>query len=73
MTATSTPVHDESELSIRGSERSVLVAEENHEARVFLADNLTCDGYNVWTADSREQALAILAVEHLVQRPISLL
>jgi DNA-binding response OmpR family regulator len=32
---------------------------------VFLAENLTCDGYHVWTADSREHALAILAVEHV--------
>jgi DNA-binding response OmpR family regulator len=32
---------------------------------VFLADNLTCDGYHVWTADSRDEALTILAVEHL--------
>jgi DNA-binding response OmpR family regulator len=32
---------------------------------VFLADNLSCDGYHVGTADSREQALAILAAEHL--------
>jgi len=65
MATTSTAVHDESELAIRGRERNVLVAEEDHGARGFLADNLTCDGYHVWTADSREQALAILAVEHL--------
>jgi DNA-binding response OmpR family regulator len=65
MAATTTPVHDESELAISGRERSVLVAEEDHGARVFLADNLTCDGYHVWTVDSRDQALAILAVEHL--------
>jgi DNA-binding response OmpR family regulator len=62
---TSTPFHHESELAIRGREQSVLVAEEDHAARVFLADNLSCDGYHVWTADSREQALAILAVECL--------
>ena len=65
MATTSTPVHDESELAISGRERSVLVAEEDHGTRVFLAENLSCDGYHVWTADSREQALAILAVEQL--------
>jgi len=65
MTITRTAVHDEGELAIRGRERSVMVAEEDRGARVFLADNLACDGYHVWTADSREQALTILAVENL--------
>ncbi len=41
---------------------TVLVAEEDDVARAFLADNLTADGYDVWTADSREKALAILSV-----------
>src|SRR5437588_5066296 len=41
---------------------TVLVAEEDEIARAFLADNLTADGYVVWTADSKEKALAILSV-----------
>jgi DNA-binding response OmpR family regulator len=65
MATTSTSVHHVGEFALRTPERSVLVADESHGARVFLADNLTCDGYHVWTADSRDQALAILAVEHL--------
>jgi DNA-binding response OmpR family regulator len=40
----------------------LLVAEEDGVARAFLADNLTADGYDVWTADSKEKALAILSV-----------
>ena len=40
----------------------MLVAEEDDVARVFLAENLTADGYEVRTADSREQALARLSV-----------
>lgn len=42
---------------------NVLVAEEDDVARVFLAENLTADGYEVRTADSREQALARLSVQ----------
>jgi hypothetical protein len=38
MATTSTPVHDESELAIRGPERSALVPDENYAACVFLAD-----------------------------------
>ena len=41
---------------------TVLLAEEDDVARAFLADNLTADGYVVWTADSKEKALAILSV-----------
>jgi DNA-binding response OmpR family regulator len=41
---------------------NVLVAEEDDVARAFLAENLTADGYEVRTADSREQALARLSV-----------
>ena len=41
---------------------SVLVAEEDDVARAFLADNLAADRYVVWTADSKEKALAILSV-----------
>jgi DNA-binding response OmpR family regulator len=41
----------------------VLVAEEDEVAREFLAENLTADGYEVRTADSREQAVARLSVQ----------
>ena len=41
----------------------VLVAEEDDVAREFLAENLTADGYEVRTADSREQALVRLSVQ----------
>ena len=41
---------------------TLLVAEEDDVARAFLADNLTADGYDVWTADSKEKALAVLSV-----------
>ena len=34
---------------------TVLVAEEDDVARAFLADNLTADGYVVWTADRRRR------------------
>jgi DNA-binding response OmpR family regulator len=44
-------------------ELTVLVAEEDNAARSFLAVNLAADRYRVRTADSREQALAILSVE----------
>jgi DNA-binding response OmpR family regulator len=46
-----------------GHELTVLVAEEDVVVRSFLADNLVADRYRVRTADSREQALAILSVE----------
>jgi DNA-binding response OmpR family regulator len=46
-----------------GRELTVLVAEEDVVVRSFLADNLVADRYRVRTADSREQALAILSVE----------
>jgi DNA-binding response OmpR family regulator len=42
---------------------NVLLAEEDDAARAFLAENLTADGYEVRTADSREQALARLSVQ----------
>lgn len=50
--------------TIRREDRTptLLVAEEDAVARGFLAENLTADGYDVWTADSKEQALAILSV-----------
>jgi response regulator RpfG family c-di-GMP phosphodiesterase len=41
---------------------TVLVAEEDDAARAFLADNLSADGYDVRTAESKEKAFAILSV-----------
>ena len=41
---------------------TLLVAEEDDVARAPLADNRTADGYDVWTADTKEKALAILSV-----------
>ena len=40
---------------------TILLAEEDPAARSFLAENLTADGYDVLEADSRAQALALLA------------
>jgi len=48
--------------SLEPSAPTLLVAEEDDVARAFLADNLTADGYDVWTADSKEKALAVLSV-----------
>ena len=42
---------------------TILLADEDDAARTFLADNLTCDGYQVKTADSRVKANALLSVE----------
>ena len=55
MTAAATTSRDD-------RDATVLVAEEDDVARAFLADNLTADGYDVWAADSKEKALAILSV-----------
>jgi DNA-binding response OmpR family regulator len=41
----------------------VLVVQEDDVARSFLAENLQADRYGVLTADSREQALALLSVQ----------
>jgi DNA-binding response OmpR family regulator len=42
---------------------SILLADEDDAVRTFLADNLTYDGYQVKTADSRAKANALLSVE----------
>ena len=55
MTARATTSH-------KGRAPTLLVAEEDAVAWAFLAENLTADGYDVWTADSKEKALAILSV-----------
>ncbi|MDQ6805605.1 MAG: response regulator [Actinomycetota bacterium] len=47
----------------RSRELTVLVADEDDQARSFLEENLAADRYRVRTAASREQALAILSVE----------
>ena len=40
--------------------RLILLAEEDHATRAFLADNLTADGYKVLLADDKRSALAQL-------------
>ena len=51
-----------------GSDQTILVVEEDATCRAFLADNLAEDGYQVASAETREQALALLASRraHLV-------
>ena len=51
-----------------GSEQTILVVEEDATCRAFLADNLAEDGYQVASAETRDQALALLASRraHLV-------
>jgi DNA-binding response OmpR family regulator len=51
-----------------GLEHAILVVEEDASCRAFLADNLAEDGYQVASAETREQALALLASRraHLV-------
>jgi DNA-binding response OmpR family regulator len=46
------------------AKRSILVADENAATREFLADNLTADGYEVLSAESRAKAIALLDVRH---------
>lgn len=41
---------------------TVLLADEDEQVRVFLADNLVADRYQVRIADCREKAIAILSV-----------
>jgi DNA-binding NtrC family response regulator len=43
------------------SDQTILVVEEDASCRAFLADNLAEDGYQVASAETREQALALLA------------
>ena len=51
-----------------GSDQTILLVEEDATCRAFLADNLAEDGYQVASAETREQALALLASRraHLV-------
>ncbi len=46
------------------STSTILVAEEHDATRVFLADNLTADGYRVLIAPDRAKALALLSTAH---------
>ena len=43
---------------------TILVAEEHDATRAFLADQLTCDGYQVLIAPDRAKALALLTTAH---------
>jgi DNA-binding response OmpR family regulator len=43
---------------------TILVADEHDATRVFLADNLAADGYQVLVAADRAKALALLATTH---------
>lgn len=43
--------------------KTILIAEEDPATRMFLADNLTADGYRVKVADTTAKALAVLQVD----------
>lgn len=43
--------------------KTILIAEEDPATRIFLADNLTADGYRVKVADTTAKALALLQVD----------
>jgi DNA-binding response OmpR family regulator len=43
---------------------TILVADEHEATRAFLADQLTCDGYQVLVAPDRAKALALLSISH---------
>jgi DNA-binding response OmpR family regulator len=45
------------------SNQTILLAEDDDVTRVFLADNLTADGYRVLIAPDRAKALALLSVD----------
>ena len=46
------------------STSTILLADEHDATRVFLADNLTADGYRVLIAPDRAKALALLSTTH---------
>ncbi len=56
-----------------GSPQIILVVDEDATCRAFLADNLAADGYQVLSAGTREQAIALLASRpaHLVLADIN--
>ena len=43
---------------------TILLVEEHEQTRAFLADQLTCDGYEILLADSRRHALHLLSSHH---------
>ena len=43
---------------------TILVAEEHHGTRAFLASNLAPDGYSVLLAPDRAKAVALLSTSH---------
>ena len=43
---------------------TILLVEEHEQTRTFLADQLTCDGYEVLLAHDRRHALHLLANHH---------
>jgi DNA-binding response OmpR family regulator len=51
-----------------GSQQTILVVEADATCRTFLTDNLAADGYRAQSAETRDQALAVLACRpaHLV-------
>ena len=42
----------------------ILIVEEHEATRAFLADQLTCDGYEILLANSRRHALHLLSSHH---------
>jgi DNA-binding response OmpR family regulator len=46
------------------SSHLILIVEEDQATRSFLADQLTCDGYEILLAHSRRHALRLLASHH---------
>ena len=46
------------------SSHLILIVEEDEATRAFLADQLTCDGYEILLANSRRHALHLLSSHH---------
>jgi DNA-binding response OmpR family regulator len=42
---------------------TILLADEDDATRTFLADNLSCDGYQIRAVENRAEAIALLSVE----------
>ena len=43
---------------------TILLVEEHEQTRAFLADQLTCDGYEILPARNRRHALHLLSSHH---------
>jgi DNA-binding response OmpR family regulator len=56
-----------------GSHNEILVIEEDEATRTFIADQLSADGYEILTAESRRHALQLLSTRrpHLVLADIN--